>query len=182
MEIIHSTIADTIEVCAVLLEKMAEAGADAPAIANAMRELKPACGTCQGVGRDARDEGGRCQDCGGNGTAPGLPGIHPKAAALRARVERTMELRKQRFGHHPAGCDGMRSGVCTCKNPPAPILIGIDPAAPGADRTVARLCSDCPPEGYPTDETRCLPCPRRPKHSVACHSRIGRACTCGGKP
>lgn len=23
------------------------------------------------------------------------------------------------------------------------------------------LCSDCPPEDYPTDKTRCLPCPRR---------------------
>lgn len=23
------------------------------------------------------------------------------------------------------------------------------------------LCSDCPPIGYPTDKTRCLPCPRR---------------------
>lgn len=23
------------------------------------------------------------------------------------------------------------------------------------------LCSDCPPVGYPTDETRCNPCPRR---------------------
>jgi hypothetical protein len=23
------------------------------------------------------------------------------------------------------------------------------------------LCSDCPPMGYPTDKTRCLPCPRR---------------------
>lgn len=23
------------------------------------------------------------------------------------------------------------------------------------------LCSDCPPVGYPTDETRCGPCPRR---------------------
>ena len=22
-------------------------------------------------------------------------------------------------------------------------------------------CEDCPPEGYPTDKTRCLPCPRR---------------------
>lgn len=22
-------------------------------------------------------------------------------------------------------------------------------------------CSDCPPEGYPTDETRCNDCPRR---------------------
>ena len=24
-----------------------------------------------------------------------------------------------------------------------------------------QLCSDCPRIGYPTDETRCLPCPRR---------------------
>ena len=24
------------------------------------------------------------------------------------------------------------------------------------------LCSDCPPEGYPTDKTRCIECPRRP--------------------
>jgi hypothetical protein len=24
------------------------------------------------------------------------------------------------------------------------------------------LCSDCPPVGYPTDKTRCAPCPRRP--------------------
>lgn len=28
---------------------------------------------------------------------------------------------------------------------------------PGA----AGTCSDCPPVGYPTDATRCLPCPRR---------------------
>lgn len=27
----------------------------------------------------------------------------------------------------------------------------------------ANLCSDCPPIGYPTHRTRCLPCPR---HSV----------------
>lgn len=25
------------------------------------------------------------------------------------------------------------------------------------------LCDDCPPVGYPTDKTRCLPCPRRTK-------------------
>lgn len=23
------------------------------------------------------------------------------------------------------------------------------------------LCKDCPPVGYPTDDTRCMPCPRR---------------------
>lgn len=29
------------------------------------------------------------------------------------------------------------------------------------------LCSDCPPVGYQTDKTRCLPCPRRPSvHSA----------------
>jgi hypothetical protein len=26
---------------------------------------------------------------------------------------------------------------------------------------LATLCEDCPPVGYPTDDTRCLPCPRR---------------------
>lgn len=26
---------------------------------------------------------------------------------------------------------------------------------------ISELCSDCPPVGYSTDETRCLPCPRR---------------------
>ncbi len=25
----------------------------------------------------------------------------------------------------------------------------------------ASLCEDCPPVGYPTDKTRCTPCPRR---------------------
>lgn len=25
----------------------------------------------------------------------------------------------------------------------------------------APLCDDCPPADYPTDKTRCLPCPRR---------------------
>jgi hypothetical protein len=29
-----------------------------------------------------------------------------------------------------------------------------------ADETAA-LCEDCPPVGYPTDKTRCTPCPRR---------------------
>ncbi len=25
-----------------------------------------------------------------------------------------------------------------------------------------KLCSDCPPPNWPTDKTRCGPCPRRP--------------------
>ncbi|WP_428491656.1 hypothetical protein [Rhodopila sp.] len=37
-------------------------------------------------------------------------------------------------------------------NPPADALPGV---------TVEDLCDDCPPIGYPTDKTRCLPCPRR---------------------
>lgn len=31
--------------------------------------------------------------------------------------------------------------------------------------TTGDLCEDCPPVGYPTDKTRCLPCPRRNTHS-----------------
>lgn len=30
------------------------------------------------------------------------------------------------------------------------------------------LCSDCPPVGYPTDETRCAPCPRRTLDDAPC--------------
>lgn len=32
---------------------------------------------------------------------------------------------------------------------------------PQAARGSDTLCSDCPPVGYPTDETRCAPCPRQ---------------------
>lgn len=27
--------------------------------------------------------------------------------------------------------------------------------------STGELCSDCPPVNYPTDKTRCAPCPRR---------------------
>jgi hypothetical protein len=30
-----------------------------------------------------------------------------------------------------------------------------------AVQAIDTLCEDCPPVGYPTDETRCTPCPRR---------------------
>ncbi len=33
--------------------------------------------------------------------------------------------------------------------------------------TPTALCSDCPPEGYPTDKTRCAPCPRASKSAHA---------------
>lgn len=33
---------------------------------------------------------------------------------------------------------------------------------PAEPLTAEALCEDCPPVGYPTDETRCSPCPRRP--------------------
>jgi hypothetical protein len=35
------------------------------------------------------------------------------------------------------------------------------------EQKVAPRCEDCPPEGYPTDETRCLPCDRRQKAAPA---------------
>jgi len=35
------------------------------------------------------------------------------------------------------------------------------------------LCSDCPPVGYETDRTRCLPCPRRAPASSPVHTREG---------
>lgn len=31
-----------------------------------------------------------------------------------------------------------------------------------------RMCSDCPPVGYPTDKTRCTDCPRRAVSTVTC--------------
>lgn len=37
----------------------------------------------------------------------------------------------------------------------------------------AALCDDCPPDGYPTDKTRCAPCPRRAPHCQA-ESALGR--------
>lgn len=38
--------------------------------------------------------------------------------------------------------------------------------------TPEELCGDCPPVGYPTDKTRCLPCPRR---SPASDPRVAEA-------
>lgn len=78
-----------------------------------MSELEhPACEYCNGIGRER--DGGRCQNCGGNGMMPGLIGIHPRAQALREQTERTLATRREKFGSHPKGCDGLRSGVCTC--------------------------------------------------------------------
>lgn len=37
---------------------------------------------------------------------------------------------------------------------------GVD-AGPPSDAVASTNCEDCPPVGYPTDDTRCLPCPRR---------------------
>lgn len=35
----------------------------------------------------------------------------------------------------------------------------------GTIQILEGVCSDCPPVGYPTDKTRCYPCPRREKRS-----------------
>lgn len=39
----------------------------------------------------------------------------------------------------------------------------IFPQLPSHREALSAPCSDCPPEGYPTDETRCGPCHRRLK-------------------
>ena len=35
------------------------------------------------------------------------------------------------------------------------------------------LCWGCPPVGYPTDKTRCTPCPRRSQSDVSPHAHAG---------
>ena len=52
------------------------------------------------------------------------------------------------------------------------------------------LCEDCPPVGYPTDETRCNPCPRRTSDDIPCTDCEGtgitiqteRQCACQADP
>lgn len=46
----------------------------------------------------------------------------------------------------------------------------IQPAPPHPMGDVS--CEDCPPWGYPTDETRCMPCPRR-GHPATFRSKNG---------
>lgn len=52
----------------------------------------------------------------------------------------------------------------------ADLIVALVNAAPAllaaAEGEKDKLCDDCPPVGYPTDKTRCLPCPRRipPSH------------------
>lgn len=42
----------------------------------------------------------------------------------------------------------------------SPLSPALSPAGSGGAFS-SSLCSDCPPQGYPTDQTRCAPCPRR---------------------
>lgn len=44
------------------------------------------------------------------------------------------------------------------------------------DSLESELCDDCPPIGYPTDKTRCIPCPRR-FISACCHDPMNAKCT-----
>lgn len=55
----------------------------------------------------------------------------------------------------------MRTGLVELHQPKAPFLpfVAITPA--GRAALADGLCDDCPPVGYLTDKTRCLPCPRR---------------------
>lgn len=48
-------------------------------------------------------------------------------------------------------------------------------AVRGAIRALSNVvCEDCPPKGYPTDKTRCLPCPRRMTFTCANEAEPGR--------
>ena len=58
---------------------------------------------------------------------------------------------------HCAWCDG--EGRC-----PGMTIGSVCPAS-------EELCSDCPPVDYPTDETRCAPCPRRVAGDTSRHRR-----------
>jgi len=40
-------------------------------------------------------------------------------------------------------------------------ILSINRRKPEPGQPAAVLCGDCPPADYPTDETRCIPCPRR---------------------
>ena len=42
-----------------------------------------------------------------------------------------------------------------------------EPVGNGLVGAVDDLCEDCPPVGYPTDKTRCGPCPRRSRPTKA---------------
>lgn len=62
-------------------------------------------------------------------------------------------------GHSTASMDAaFEDAVAKAKaHPPA-----APDAEPGSiDGDESELCSDCPPNGYPTDKTRCKSCPRR---------------------
>lgn len=68
--------------------------------------------------------------------------------------------------------DESRSGLNSSRNQSAPsdltttdIATAFNPIQP---------CGDCPPVGYPTDNTRCLPCPRRADESEGTASAEGR--------
>lgn len=41
----------------------------------------------------------------------------------------------------------------------------LSPPSPENRKAESSLCEDCPPVGYPTDKTRCEPCPRTPPKS-----------------
>ena len=59
-----------------------------------------------------------------------------------------------KHGHTPPDCV-LAAAIEPATPPVTPIASG------QAGEREAQLCSDCPPVGYPTDETRCEPCPRR---------------------
>jgi len=47
------------------------------------------------------------------------------------------------------------------RNRPLTVTSVADGSLATEGKELSALCEDCPPVGYPTDATRCLPCPRR---------------------
>lgn len=60
--------------------------------------------------------------------------------------------------------DGTLAGVELIDNMPPPPSQAFSRVDDGKE-SEGDLCDDCPPVGYPTDKTRCLPCPRRVNES-----------------
>lgn len=106
------------------------------------------CPTC-GSGRIGQSQYNlRCANCGWLGPridTTSRPVMNPPADKAEAR---------NRANTAPRQADSAAVG----RGMAGPLT---EPEARPVTPTAQDLCEDCPPIGYPTDETRCTPCPRR---------------------
>ena len=64
------------------------------------------------------------------------------------------------FGRDFEGCGKLDDDACSgCKSLAA--ISAHHAALSAAGQMIYPMCDDCPPAGYPTEDTRCTPCPRR---------------------